>query len=285
MEILLISGLSGSGKRTAAAILEDIGFYIVENLPAKMMVAFAQFCVASQGKYDRVAFVYDVRSGESAEEYSEALHKLREMNALCRVLYLDTDTATIIHRYKETRRKHPLAREGMTIESAVAQEEKLMRPVRESADMVINTSTYSTAKLRSELRELFAAGNNKEPLQVSVMSFGFKYGLPMEADLVLDVRFMPNPYYVDELKHHTGLEENVKRYVLSFAQTQEFLTKAKDLVAFLLPQYSQEGKSMVTVAFGCTGGRHRSVAIAHEMAAAISAGGYPTTESHRDISR
>lgn len=285
MEILLISGLSGSGKRTAAAILEDIGFYIVENLPARMMVEFAQFCVASRGKYDRVAFVYDVRSGETAEEYRTALEKLREMDGLCRVLYLDTDTATIIRRYKETRRKHPLAKEGMTIEAAVALEEPQMRHVRDSADIVLDTSSYSTAKLRSELRELFGDGTNREALQVNVMSFGFKHGLPIEADLVLDVRFMPNPYYVDELKYHTGLEENVKGYVMGFPQTREFIRRAKELLAFLLPQYSQEGKSMLTIAFGCTGGKHRSVAIAHEMAAAISAAGYTTTESHRDISR
>lgn len=285
MEILLISGLSGSGKRTAAAILEDIGFYIVENLPARMMVEFAQFCVASRGKYDRVAFVYDVRSGETAEEYRTALEKLREMDGLCRVLYLDTDTATIIRRYKETRRKHPLAKEGMTIEAAVALEEPQMRHVRDSADIVLDTSSYSTAKLRSELRELFGDGTNREALQVNVMSFGFKHGLPIEADLVLDVRFMPNPYYVDELKYHTGLEESVKGYVMGFPQTREFIRRAKELLAFLLPQYSQEGKSMLTIAFGCTGGKHRSVAIAHEMAAAISAAGYTTTESHRDISR
>lgn len=284
MEILLISGLSGSGKRTAAAILEDIGFYIVENLPARMMVEFAQFCIASQGKYDRVAFVYDVRSGETAEDYNAALEKLKALASPCRVLFLETDTPTIVHRYKETRRNHPLATGGRTIEQAMDLERLMMQHVRDSADMVIDTTTCRPAKLRSELLSVFDA-NAREPLQINVMSFGFKYGLPMEADLVFDVRFMPNPYYVEDLRKQTGLDDAVSGFVNGFAQTGEFLQKMQEMLVFLLPKYAQEGKTVLNIAFGCTGGRHRSVAVAHAIAQAVTDLGYAVNESHRDISR
>lgn len=284
MEILLISGLSGSGKRTAAAFLEDIGFYIVENLPAKMMVEFAQFCIASQGKYDRVAFVYDVRSGETAEEYALALDKLKALGSPCRVLYLETDTPTIVRRYKETRRNHPLATNGRTIEQAMVLERRMMQHVRDSADFIIDTSVYQNAKLRSELLSLFDA-DVREPLQINVMSFGFKYGLPMEADLVFDVRFMPNPFYVERLRKQTGLDADVSDFVNGYDQTREFLQKLRDLLVFLLPKYTEEGKTVLTIAFGCTGGRHRSVAIAHQIARTLTEQSYTVNESHRDISR
>lgn len=286
MEILIISGLSGSGKSRAATFLEDIGYYIVDNLPAEMMLKFANFCTASGGRYDRVALVYDVRAGEPFQRLVDVVDKLRRKGGVrCRMLFLEADTRAIISRYKETRRSHPLCAEGLSIEEAVRRERELLAPVRERADFVLDTSAFSTAKLRSELLSLFGGGDTQQALNVSVMSFGFKNGLPLEADLVFDVRFLPNPYYVPELKHLTGLDEPVREYVFASEAAGRFLERLEPLLAFLLPQYLQEGRTELVIAVGCTGGRHRSTAIAHHLANYIGELGYPVSESHRDISR
>lgn len=286
MEILIISGLSGSGKSRAATFLEDIGYYIVDNLPAEMMLKFANFCTASGGRYDRVALVYDVRAGEPFQRLVDVVDKLRRNGGVrCRMLFLEADTRAIISRYKETRRSHPLCAEGLSIEEAVRRERELLAPVRERADFVLDTSAFSTAKLRSELLSLFGGGDTQQALNVSVMSFGFKNGLPLEADLVFDVRFLPNPYYVPELKHLTGLDEPVREYVFASEAAGRFLERLEPLLAFLLPQYLQEGRTELVIAVGCTGGRHRSTAMAHHLANYIGELGYPVSESHRDISR
>ena len=286
MEILIISGLSGSGKSRAATFLEDIGYYIVDNLPAEMMLKFANFCTASGGRYDRVALVYDVRAGEPFQRLVDVVDKLRRKGGVrCRMLFLEADTRAIISRYKETRRSHPLCAEGFSIEEAVRRERELLAPVRERADFVLDTSAFSTAKLRSELLSLFGGGDTQQALNVSVMSFGFKNGLPLEADLVFDVRVLPNPYYVPELKHLTGLDEPVREYVFASEAAGRFLERLEPLLAFLLPQYLQEGRTELVIAVGCTGGRHRSTAMAHHLANYIGELGYPVSESHRDISR
>lgn len=286
MEILIISGLSGSGKSRAATFLEDIGYYIVDNLPAEMMLKFANFCTASGGRYDRVALVYDVRAGEPFQRLVDVVDKLRRKGGVrCRMLFLEADTRAIISRYKETRRSHPLCAEGLSIEEAVRRERELLAPVRERADFVLDTSAFSTAKLRSELLSLFGGGDTQQALNVSVMSFGFKNGLPLEADLVFDVRFLPNHYYVPELKHLTGLDEPVREYVFASEAAGRFLERLEPLLAFLLPQYLQEGRTELVIAVGCTGGRHRSTAMAHHLANYIGELGYPVSESHRDISR
>lgn len=286
MEILIISGLSGSGKSRAATFLEDIGYYIVDNLPAEMMLKFANFCTASGGRYDRVALVYDVRAGEPFQRLVDVVDKLRRKGGVrCRMLFLEADTRAIISRYKETRRSHPLCVEGLSIEEAVRRERELLAPVRERADFVLDTSAFSTAKLRSELLSLFGGGDTQQALNVSVMSFGFKNGLPLEADLVFDVRFLPNPYYVPELKHLTGLDEPVREYVFASEAAGRFLERLEPLLAFLLPQYLQEWRTELVIAVGCTGGRHRSTAMAHHLANYIGELGYPVSESHRDISR
>lgn len=286
MEILIISGLSGSGKSRAATFLEDIGYYIVDNLPAEMMLKFANFCTASGGRYDRVALVYDVRAGEPFQRLVDVVDKLRRKGGVrCRMLFLEADTRAIISRYKETRRSHPLCAEGLSIEEAVRRERELLAPVRERADFVLDTSAFSTAKLRSELLSLFGGGDTQQALNVSVMSFGFKNGLPLEADLVFDVRFLPNPYYMPELKHLTGLDEPVREYVFASEAAGRFLERLEPLLAFLLPQYLQEGRTELVIAVGCTGGRHRSTAMAHHLANYIGELGYPVSESHRDISR
>lgn len=285
MEILIISGLSGAGKSKAASFLEDMGFYIVDNMPAAMILKFAEFCAGGNARYDRVALVYDVRTSESFTELFDVLDKLRGMGGVCRMLFLEASPQTMIKRFKETRRRHPLSAGTDTLEAAVSRECELMRPVKERADYVIDTSTLSTAQLRGEILRLFSEKDSKAGMTVSVTSFGFKHGLPMEADLVLDVRFMPNPYYIEELRPKTGLDEPVSDYVFSFQQTKDFLEKLQDLLTLTLPLYAEEGKTSLTIAVGCTGGQHRSVAIAHALAAFVQKKGYPVAEYHRDMPR
>lgn len=285
MEILVISGLSGSGKSRVASYLEDIGYYIVDNLPAEMMVVFADFCAASKGRYDRVALVYDVRTGEPAQKLIDALERMKSSGINCRMLFLEADTQSIINRYKETRRSHPLAEAGATVAQALQKERILLQPVRDHADYVLDTSGFSTSKLHAEILNLFGDATLEDGMHVNVLSFGFKNGIPVEADLVMDVRFMPNPYYIEELKRKTGLDDAVRDYVFSFSQTNDFMKRLKDMLSFLLPLYSEEGKSVLVVAIGCTGGHHRSVAITHALAEFIQQAGYPVTEIHRDITR
>ena len=282
MEILIISGMSGAGKSRAAICLEDSGYYIVDNLPAEMMVKFAEFCAAAGGRYDRLAFVYDVRAGEPFDRLTGAVEELRRQGLRCRLLFLEADTKTIINRYKETRRSHPLCGDGASIEEAVARERAMLAPVRAQADLVLDTSAFSAAKLRSTLLTLLGGGSGGG-LHVTVLSFGFKNGLPPEADLVLDVRFLPNPYYVPELKRLTGLDVAVRDYVM--AAMEEFWRRLTPIVDYLLPQYRQEGRTELVLAVGCTGGRHRSVAVAHRLAAYIDALGFSVAESHRDMGR
>ena len=285
MEILIITGLSGGGKSRAASYLEDIGYYTVDNLPAEMMVKFADFCAGSSGRYDRVALVYDVRSGEPTDILIETLERLKASGVNCRMLFLEADNQTIVNRYKETRRMHPLQKKGESVEQAIRREREWMQPVRDHADFVLDTSALSIAKLRSELLDLFGQQGDRGGLAVNVLSFGFKHGIPIEADLVFDVRFMPNPYYVPELKNKTGLDQAVRDFVFSFRQTNDFMEQLEKMLTFLLPLYAEEGKSALVIAIVCTGGHHRSVAVAHELAEYITEEGYQVTENHRDISR
>ena len=285
MEILIISGLSGAGKSKAASFLEDMGFYIVDNMPAAMILKFAEFCAAGNGRYDRVALVYDVRTASSFTELFTVLDQLKTMDGACRMLFLEASPETIIKRYKETRRRHPLSGDTTSLAEAVEKERTMMEPVRARADFIIDTSRTSTAQLRAELLRLFDGKDEKSGLAVSVTSFGFKYGLPMEADLVLDVRFMPNPFYIDELRRQTGLDAPVADYVFSFPQTGAFMKKLEDLLSFTLPLYAEEGKPSLFIGVGCTGGLHRSVAVTHALAEYIRGLGYQTAENHRDISR
>ena len=285
MDILIISGLSGAGKSKAASYLEDMGFYIVDNMPAAMILKFAEFCAGGSGRYDRVALVYDVRTASSFTELFGVLDKLRAMEGACRMLFLEAEPEVIIKRYKETRRRHPLADQTDSLEEAVRRERELMQPVRERADHIIDTSRTSTAQLRGELLRLFGDPEEKGGMTVSVTSFGFKYGLPLDADLVFDVRFMPNPFYIEELRPRTGLDQAVNDYVFSFQQTQDYLKRLKDLLAFSLPLYAEEGKTSLVIAVGCTGGHHRSVAVTHTLAEFIGSQGYQVSENHRDMNR
>ena len=285
MEILIISGLSGAGKSRAASFLEDMGFYIVDNMPAAMILKFAEFCAGGSRRYDRVALVYDVRTANSPTELFAVLDSLKHSSSVCSLLFLEASPETIIKRYKETRRRHPLMSDGMSIEQAMHREEELLRPLRERADVVIDTTQMPAAKLRNELYRIFGDKSARGKLSVNVMSFGYKYGIPLEADLVFDVRFLPNPFYVPELKHKTGMDSEVYNYVFSFPQTKTFVEKLEGLLSFLLPLYAEEGKSTLVIAVGCTGGHHRSVSVARCLTAYLSGLGYPAFENHRDMTR
>ena len=286
MEILIISGLSGAGKSRAASFLEDMGFYIVDNMPAAMILKFAEFCAGGSQRYDKVALVYDVRTANSPTELFDVLDALKHSGGVCSLLFLEAEPETIIKRYKETRRRHPLMKQADSLEKAVLEERDMMAPLRQRADYIIDTTHLSTAQLRGELLRNFGSGTaEKEGMSVSVTSFGFKHGLPMEADLVFDVRFMPNPYYIQELREKTGLDREVSDYVFSFQQTHDYMAKLRDLLAFTLPLYAEEGKTELVIAVGCTGGKHRSVCIAKELYEFVSKKGYAATLSHRDMGR
>ena len=286
MEILIISGLSGAGKSRAASFLEDMGFYIVDNMPAAMILKFAEFCAGGSQRYDKVALVYDVRTANSPTELFDVLDALKHSGGECSLLFLEAEPETIIKRYKETRRRHPLMKQADSLEKAVLEERDMMAPLRQRADYIIDTTHLSTAQLRGELLRNFSSGTaEKEGMSVSVTSFGFKHGLPMEADLVFDVRFMPNPYYIQELREKTGLDREVSDYVFSFQQTHDDMAKLRDLLAFTLPLYAEEGKTELVIAVGCTGGHHRSVAVTHALAGDIRDLGYRVRENHRDMNR
>lgn len=284
MEILIISGLSGGGKSKAASFLEDVGFYIVDNMPAAMILKFAEFCAAGNGRYDRVALVYDVRTDDSFTELFRVLDQLKKKVSTCRMLFLEAAPDVILHRYKETRRRHPLSDQVQSLEEAVRTERELMQPVKERADFVVDTTHTSTAQLRAQLLGYFGTESEMGKMQVNVTSFGFKHGLPLEADLVFDVRFMPNPFYIENLRPQTGLDRDVADYVFSFRQAKDFVKHLEDLLAFSLPLYAEEGKTNLVIAVGCTGGHHRSVAVTHTLAEFVRQLGYPVTENHRDMS-
>ena len=285
MQFVIVSGLSGAGKSKAASDLEDFGFYCVDNMPAEMIPQFASLCLATKGRYEKVALVTDVRGGLTFDALFRSLDRLDEMHLQYTIIFVEADTETIIKRYKETRRSHPLTKDGTQIADAVERERELLLPIRNRASAIIDTSNLSTGKLRGLLIDLVAGGTHERAMHISVLSFGFKYGLPLDADMVFDVRFLPNPYYIPELKHQTGLDEPVRRFVFQYQQTRDFVEKTEDLLAFLLPNFVDEGKSELVLAVGCTGGKHRSVCVAKALSEFISRRGYAVTLGHRDISR
>ena len=241
--------------------------------------------MGGNGEYDRVVLVTDIRGGTNFEGLFQALDSLKAMKCEYRILFMDATDATIIKRYKETRRSHPLAEECASLAQAIELERKMLAPLREKADYIVDTSNLTLGKLRGKLRELFARGGETGDMEVRVTSFGFKHGILMEADLVFDVRFLPNPYYVPELRPLTGLDEGVREYVFAAEQSREFLQRLTDFVSYLLPRYKEEGKTSLVIAVGCTGGHHRSVAVAHALAETFRQQNWPVTESHRDIGR
>ena len=285
MEFLIITGLSGAGKSRAADVLEDLDYYCVDNMPVALIPRFAEFCAATRGRYEKVALVTDVREKENFGELLSTIETLRRSEITCRILYMDADVPVLIRRYKESRRPHPLAGKGVSVEEAVRKEMALLAPVKEQADFVVNTSRLTLGQLQSRLYELLCGTGQKRGLDVTVLSFGYKYGLPAEADLVFDARFLPNPFYVDELREKSGLDLPVREYVFSSQQARTFLEQLEAMLEFLIPLYIEEGKLSLTVAIGCTGGRHRSVALAAALNDHLLAKELSSVNVNRDIDK
>ena len=285
MEITIVTGLSGAGKSRVVDALEDIGYFCVDNMPPKLMPTFAQLLLNSREKREKVAIVTDIRVGASFGDLFNAIVELKELKCDTKLLFIDASDDVLIRRYKETRRKHPLLdKYNGSINDALAAERSILEPAKSIADYVIDSSHMTPTDCKNRICEMFL-DNPGNALKVHCVSFGFKYGLPLEADLVFDVRFLPNPYYIPELKHQTGLDEPVRSFVFKYQQTLDFVTKTEDLLSFLLPNYLDEGKTDLVIAVGCTGGKHRSVCIAKELFEFVSKKGYAATLSHRDMGR
>jgi len=281
-ELVIITGLSGSGKGTVLRTLEDLGYYAVDNLPLDLIPKFAELSLDSP-KVRRAALVVDVREGGAFQRFPRLYAQLRR-SIPTRLIFLEADDETLVRRFSETRRPHPLGADTSIIRSIQAERE-LMKPVRKLADLTINTSKFNVHELREYIGEQFGGGRDESKLMVYVTSFGFRYGIPPDSDLVFDVRFLPNPNYIKEYKNLSGRHPRVARYIRSFPQTTEFINRISDLLVYLLPHYVREGKSYLTIAFGCTGGRHRSVMMADEIRKRLARAGYRVKGAHRDIEK
>lgn len=285
MEIVIVTGMSGAGKSQAVESLEDVGFYCVDNVPPRLLLKFAELPLYSHGSLSRIALVVDVRSRDMFAEYRSCLAELSEKGYTYKTLFLDCDDRTLLRRYKETRRKHPLTDENLPdTERAIRDERVLLNFARQNADYVIDTSMTSASQLKSRIKEIFSSGVNSS-MTVSCRSFGFKHGTPVDADLMFDVRCMPNPFYIDELREYTGLDAPVRDYVMSFKEAQELVPKLFDLIDYLIPLYCAEGKSQLVIAVGCTGGKHRSVVFTELLAAHLKEKGSRVFINHRDKDR
>lgn len=282
MELLIITGLSGAGKTCAADVCEDLNYYCVDNLPAALLTRFAALCTATQGRYERAALVMEVRNEADYSELYEALQTLSDQGYPFRILFLEADFETIIRRYKQSRRPHPLSNHGGSLRQAVEQEIRLLAPLRAHADYVIDTTNSSLNKLKAQIYEFVSPGSRY--FTVSLTSFGFKHGMPPEADMVFDMRCLPNPFYEPDLRDLTGLDPAVSDYIFRSEASQQYLKKLEELMAFLIPLF-REDRSELHIAIGCTGGRHRSVAMTQALAEAMEKRGIAATVSHRDRER
>lgn len=285
MRFVVVTGMSGGGKSTALKMLEDAGFYCVDNLPVSLVEKFAELVIRPGSEVGKVVLGLDVRSDQSFEDATRTLEKLKKAGYKLEILFMDADENVLIKRYKETRRIHPLALEGR-VEDGVRAERAVMENIRRQADYVIDTTNLLTRELKEELDRIFVGNAEYNSLMVTVMSFGFKHGIPADADIVMDVRFLPNPFYIDELKRKTGKDREVQEYVLGFAEAQQFMDKLTDMIRFLIPNYVKEGKYRLVVAIGCTGGKHRSVTLAGELYRRMKdKGKYGMKLYHRDVER
>lgn len=287
MELVIVTGMSGAGKSRAAEALEDIGFYCVDNMPPALIPTFVNLNLSSKDMKKRVALVADIRLGNDFTELFNILSELKNIKGIdYKILFIDADNEVIMRRYQETRRKHPLADEfnSPSILDAIIKEREILLPARQNADYILDTSDIMSSQFKEKIVNLFLT-NISSSLKIYSISFGFKYGIPNEADLVFDVRCLPNPFYIPELKNHTGLEENVRNFVMKFEQTRMLENKLYDLIDFLIPLYRTEGKSQLTIAVGCTGGKHRSVVFAELLNKHLLETGADVSVFHRDIKR
>lgn len=283
MRFVVVTGMSGGGKRTALKMLEDAGYYCVDNLPVSLVHKFAELITMPGSEITKVALGLDVRADQSFEDATKILQELKKKEYNVEILFMEAGDDVLIKRYKESRRVHPLAVEGR-IEDGVRQERRVLETIRRQADYVIDTTSLLTRELKEELDRIFVNNEEYNSLMVTVMSFGFKNGIPADADLVFDVRFLPNPFYLDELKHKTGNDREVQDYVMSFEESHIFMDKLSDMIRFLIPNYIKEGKYRLVIAIGCTGGKHRSVTLANQLYERLKdQGSYGVTLHHRDV--
>ena len=278
-ELVIISGMSGAGKATALNTFEDLGYYCVDNLPVGLISNFAEL-VLDSAEIQRAALVVDIREGARLDKLPQVLASLRRMLKTT-VIFLEANEEALVRRYSETRRPHPLGRQH-SVKASLAAERRRLQPLRALADVVIDTTKFNVHELRSSLIERFQAGNRDKNILISCVSFGYREGVPEDADLVFDVRFLPNPHFIPKFRDHTGQHPEVAKYIRSFAQTREFIRRISELLVYLIPHYISEGKSYLTIAFGCTGGKHRSVMIAEEVKKRLAKAGYNVKVVHRD---
>jgi len=281
-ELVILTGISGAGKASALKTFEDLGYQAVDNLPLELMPEFAGLVEKSKD-IERAAIVVDVREGQALDRLPEIIKRVKRVLPT-RVVFLDAQDSVLVRRYSETRRPHPLKR-SETVSRSIVEERQMLDSIRNVADTLIDTSRFNVHELRAEIQKRFGHENQSKTLLVSCLSFGFKNGVPLDADMVFDVRFLPNPHFVPEFHDKTGLDPKVAAYVSGFPQTEEFLGKVTDLMLYLMPHYVKEGKSYLTVAFGCTGGQHRSVMMSEEMTKRLSKAGYQVKAVHRDMPR
>jgi UPF0042 nucleotide-binding protein len=282
LRLIIITGLSGAGKSYAIKCFEDMGYYCVDNLPATLIPTFAELCVHSTRRIRRIALGVDVRAGEYLKPIAEVLTQLRSRGYATEVLFLEASEETLVRRYHETRRRHPLS---ATLLEGIRAERELLAQLRELADQVIDTTHITVHQLKQTLVELYGEQEPRLGLHVALVSFGYKYGIPYDADLVLDCRFLPNPFFVDGLKTLDGRAPDVRRFVFAEGEGRELLTRLRELLGYLLPRYQREGKAHLTIAVGCTGGRHRSVALVEELREFVEGQGFPVGVTHRDVDR
>lgn len=283
MQFTVVTGLSGSGKTRVVRFLEDMGFFCIDNLPPMLIPKFAEMFVSINIKYEKVAFVVDIRVGDMINELLDNLRILKENGYNYTLLFMEASDEVLVKRYKETRRTHPLASDKGLLDS-IKNERVMLRKLYDAADVVIDTSALSVNQLYNKLREVFPVASERK-MQINVLAFGFKYGLPADADLVFDVRCFPNPFYVDSLREKTGNDKEVQDYVMASEDAQKFLAKLDDMMLMLMPLYVDEGKASITIAIGCTGGRHRSVTFANKLGEALTAAGYTVNMIYRDADR
>lgn len=281
MEVVIITGMSGAGKSASSDIFEDLGYYTLDNMPPSLLLSFIDLTTKSKKKINKIACVVDIRGGEFFADLMKSITLLKNQSIDVKILYLDASDEILIRRYKEHRRPHPLAVNGNILEG-IANERELLSEVRNSADSIINTSNLTLGELRRKILSAFSLKDVDTKLAISVVSFGFKHGILLDADLIFDVRFLPNPYYIAKLKKSSGLNTDIKEYVFGFEEANEFLDKLVDMMEFLIPKYSKEGKTNLVIGIGCTGGKHRSVAIAQALTARLEGNGEKVYVSHRD---
>lgn len=283
MRFVIVTGMSGGGKSTVLKMLEDAGFYCVDNLPISLVEKFVELISMPNSEVSKVVLGLDVRSDQSFEDATRVLETLKKKGYQFEILFMDADENVLIKRYKETRRVHPLAPDGR-VEDGIRMERRVLENIRKHADYVIDTTNLLTRELKEELHRIFVENEEYNSLMVTVMSFGFKYGIPADADLVFDVRFLPNPFYIDELKHKTGNDKEVQDYVMNNEEATTFMDKLTDMIQFLIPNYVKEGKYRLVIAIGCTGGKHRSVTLANELFKRMKdTGNYGIKLYHRDV--